>query len=145
VAVKRIPVIISILEYRSARHYCCACMFLVFLFLSNFVLFLFFLVVYYRFSSLEYCVIRINCIFFKFVFWQLICDMQIHNLWPPFKILFYLVSPIVFSFRANALFLFGTICRILRNATNVSHWMFHDNAIWTHCRCFKIKNFASSC
>jgi hypothetical protein len=47
---------------------------------------------------------------------------RLHNLWSPFKIPFYLVSPIVFSFRASAFFYLGTTCRF-----SVSHWRFHDN------------------
>jgi hypothetical protein len=62
---------------------------------------------------------------FKFVFWRLICDMQIHNLRSPFKISFYSVQPIVFSFRAH--FYLGTIRRFSWNDTPVSHWRFHDN------------------
>jgi hypothetical protein len=44
-----------------------------------------------------------------------------------FKIPFYLVPPIVFSFRAKAFFYFGTIRRFSWNGTSVSHWRFHDN------------------
>jgi hypothetical protein len=51
----------------------------------------------------------------------------LHNLWSPFKIPFYLVSPIVFLFRAHAFFYLGTICRFSWNGTCVSHWRFHDN------------------
>jgi hypothetical protein len=52
---------------------------------------------------------------------------RLHNLWPPFKIPFYLVPPIVFSFRALACFYLGTICRFSWNGTYVSHWRFHNN------------------
>jgi hypothetical protein len=64
---------------------------------------------------------------FKFVFWHLICDRQASCLWSPFKTSFYLVPPIVFSFRAEAYFYLGTICRFSWNGTYVSHWRFHDN------------------
>jgi hypothetical protein len=46
---------------------------------------------------------------------------RLHNLRSPFKIPFYLVPPIVFSFRVHALFYLGTICRFSWNGTNVSH------------------------
>jgi hypothetical protein len=52
---------------------------------------------------------------------------RLHNLWSPFKIPFYLVPPIVFSFKAHAFFYLGTICRFSWNGTNVSHWRFHEN------------------
>jgi hypothetical protein len=43
------------------------------------------------------------------------------------KFLFYLVSPIVFSFRTHAFLYFGAICRFSWNGTHVSHLRFHDN------------------
>jgi hypothetical protein len=52
---------------------------------------------------------------------------RLHNLWSPFNIPFYLVPPIVFSFRAKALFYLGTVRRFSWNGTTVSHWRFHDN------------------
>jgi hypothetical protein len=52
---------------------------------------------------------------------------RLHNLWSPFKIPFYLVPPIVFSFRAHAFYYLRTIRRISWNGTYVSHWRFHDN------------------
>jgi hypothetical protein len=52
---------------------------------------------------------------------------RLYNLWSPLKIPFYLVPPIVFSFRAHAFFHLGTICRFSWNGTCVSHWRFHDN------------------
>jgi hypothetical protein len=52
---------------------------------------------------------------------------RLHNLWSPFKIPFYLVPPIVFSFRAHAFYNLGTIRRFSCNGTEVSHWRFHDN------------------
>jgi hypothetical protein len=55
-----------------------------------------------------------------------ICRLQ--NFWPPFKIPFYLVPPIVFSFQVHKiLFYFGTIYRFSWDGTYVSHWRFHDN------------------
>jgi hypothetical protein len=47
--------------------------------------------------------------------------------WSLIKIPFYLVPPIVFSFRAHAFFYLGTIRRFSWNDTTVSHWRFHDN------------------
>jgi hypothetical protein len=52
---------------------------------------------------------------------------RLHNLGSPFNIPFYLVPPIVFSFRAHAFFYLGTIRRFSWNGTTVSHWRFHDN------------------
>jgi hypothetical protein len=52
---------------------------------------------------------------------------RLHNRRSPFKIPFYLVPPIVFSFRAKAFFYLGTIPCFSWNGTTVSHWMFHDN------------------
>jgi hypothetical protein len=65
------------------------------------------------FSNLSFDVISVIC--------------RLHNLRPPFKIPFYLVPPIVFSFSARAFFYLGTICRFSWNGTSVSHWRFHDN------------------
>jgi hypothetical protein len=67
-------------------------------------------------------------------FLTLSCDVlsvicRLHNLWSPFKIPFYLVLPIVFSFRAHAFYYLGTIRRFSWNDTKVSHWRFHDNRI----------------
>jgi hypothetical protein len=65
--------------------------------------------------------------------WQSACNIRqqnsekLCNLRSPFKIPFYLVPPIVFSFRAKAFFYLGTIHRFLWNGTTVSHWRFHDN------------------
>jgi hypothetical protein len=49
------------------------------------------------------------------------------NLWSPFKIPFYIVPPIVFSFRAKAFFYLETIRRFSWNGNPVSHWRLHDN------------------
>jgi hypothetical protein len=51
----------------------------------------------------------------------------IHNRRSPFKIPFYLVPPIVFSFRAHAFFYLGTIRRFSWNSTTVSHCRFRNN------------------
>jgi hypothetical protein len=56
---------------------------------------------------------------------SVICSL--HNLRSPFRIPYYLVRPIVFSFRAKAFFYSGTIRRFSWNGTTVSHWRFHDN------------------
>jgi hypothetical protein len=59
----------------------------------------------------------------------------------PFKIPFYLVPPIVFSFRAHAFFYLWTICRFSWNGTYMSHWRFHDKQPYDYehiCGCFKI-------
>jgi hypothetical protein len=37
------------------------------------------------------------------------------------------LNTVVFSFRAQAFFYLGTICRFLCNSKCVSHWRFHDN------------------
>jgi hypothetical protein len=52
---------------------------------------------------------------------------RLNKLWSPFKIPFFLILPIVFSFKAHAFFYLGTICRFSWNCTYVSHWRFHDN------------------
>jgi hypothetical protein len=53
---------------------------------------------------------------------------RLNNLRSPFhlKVPFYLVPPIVFSFRADAFFYFGSIRNFLWNDTTVSHWIFRD-------------------
>jgi hypothetical protein len=56
---------------------------------------------------------------------SVICRLQ--NLLFPFKIPFYLVLPIVFSFRAHTWFYLGTTYRLSWNGTHVSHCRFHDN------------------
>jgi hypothetical protein len=63
---------------------------------------------------------------------------RLHNLRSPFKILFYLVPPIVFSFTAKALFYLGTIRRFSWNGTHycvtlkVPWWPPYENI----CGCF---------
>jgi hypothetical protein len=52
---------------------------------------------------------------------------RLHNVRSPFKIIFYFVPPIVFSFRAHAFFYLWTICCFSWNGTNVSHWRFHGD------------------
>jgi hypothetical protein len=58
---------------------------------------------------LEYCLItlRICCLLFKLSFDVLSVICRLHILRPPFKIPFYLVPPIVFSFRAHTFFNWG--------------------------------------
>jgi hypothetical protein len=78
---------------------------------------------------LEYCIItlRIYCLLLNLSFDVLSVICRLHNLRPPFKIPFYLVPTIVFSFRAHAFFSLGTIRRFSLNDTAVSHWRFHDD------------------
>jgi hypothetical protein len=68
-----------------------------------------------------------SLIIFLYLKQYFIKKWYISNLWSPFKIPFYLVLPIVFSFRAHAFFYLGTICHFSWNGTYVSHWKFHDN------------------
>ena len=76
---------------------------------------------------LEYCMItlRIWCLLLNLSFDVLSVICRLHNLRPPFRIPFYLVPPIVFSFRAHAFFYMGTIRRFSWNGTCVAlkiHW-----------------------
>jgi hypothetical protein len=52
---------------------------------------------------------------------------RLHSLRSLFKIPFYLVPPLAFSFWAKTFFYLGTIRRFSWNVTTVSHWRFHDN------------------
>jgi hypothetical protein len=73
---------------------------------------------------------------------------RLHNLWSPFKILFYLVSPIVFSFRAHAFYYLGTIRRFSWNGTKCHIKGSMITAVWTHRRMFlnsKFYNFMFKC
>jgi hypothetical protein len=74
--------------------------------------------------------------FFNLYFDVLSVLCRLHNLWSPLKIPFYLVPPIVFSFRAHAFFNLGTICRFSWNglACHIEGSMI--TAIWTHLRMF---------
>jgi hypothetical protein len=95
---------------------------------------------------LEYCIItlRICCLLFKLSFDVLSVICRLHR--SPFKFPFYLVPPIIFSFRTHAFFYLGTICRFSWNGTYVSHWKFHDNRhMNTKFKFFKIPNCTSSC
>jgi hypothetical protein len=101
----------------------------------NFYLFLFgfFLVSWFQYSLLEYCLITIRISYvdcslnLPFVILSVIC--RLHNFWPPFKVLFYLVLPIVFSFRAHTFFNLGTKRRFSWKGTNMSNWKFNNNCI----------------
>jgi hypothetical protein len=83
---------------------------------------------WFQYSSLEYCLItlRICGMLFKCLLTSYaIC--RLHNLWSPFKIPFYSVPPIVFSFRAHVFFYLGTIRRLSWYGSKMSHWRFRDN------------------
>jgi hypothetical protein len=66
---------------------------------------------------------------------------RLHNLRSPFKIPFYSVPPIVFSFRAHTFLYLGTIPRFSLNETTVSHWGSMITAVWTHLRMFLNSKF----
>jgi hypothetical protein len=68
----------------------------------KFFLFGYFLVGWFQDSSLRICDLLLNL-----YFGVLAVTCRLHNLWSQFKIPFYLVSPIVFSFRVHAFFTWG--------------------------------------
>jgi hypothetical protein len=78
---------------------------------------------------LEKCLMtfRICCLILTLSLDVVSAICRLHYLWSPCKIPFYLVSPIVFSFRAHAIYYLGTIRRFSWNGTKVSNWRFHDN------------------
>jgi hypothetical protein len=95
---------------------------------------------FFRDPVFLYFVANRACNIFNFVvldFLKGFCFSLFHNLRSPFKIPFYLVPPIVFSFRAKTLFYLGTIRRFSWNGTTVSHWRFLITAVWTHLRMFQ--------
>jgi hypothetical protein len=96
-------VIFPILKDRSARHYCCACCNLV---LSIRLFSCWVVLVYLTWVLLDHPKDNVAC-FLNLSFDVLSVICRLHNLWSPFKIPFYLVPPIVFSFRAHALFYLG--------------------------------------
>jgi hypothetical protein len=102
----------------------------------NFVVYTCYVVLFWPFRTwvvpvflLEYCIItlRICCLLLNLSFDVLSVICRLHNLSSPFKIPFYLVPPIVFSFMAHTFFYLGTIFRFSWNDTTGSHWRFHDN------------------
>jgi hypothetical protein len=98
---------------------------IVVLVIIKFFLLGFFLVGWLQYSSIEYCwiTVRIFGLLIKFcLLTSVIC--RLHNLWSR-SILF--SSPIVFSFRSQAFFYLGTICRFSLNGTYVPHWTIHYN------------------
>jgi hypothetical protein len=92
---------------------------------------------------LEYyiIIIRICCLLLNLSFDVLSVICRLHNLRPPFKIPFYLVPPIVFSFRAKAFFTWGPYAAF--------HWMAllchiegsMITTVWTHLRMFLNSKF----
>jgi hypothetical protein len=118
-------VIFPILKDRSARHYCCACG------IFNFFNFRHFLVGWFQYSYLNNVESPLGYVacFLTWSFDVLSVIRRLHNLWSPFKIPFYLVPPIVFSFRAHAFYFLGTIRRIF------VEWHIEGSmisAVWTH-------------
>jgi hypothetical protein len=117
-------------------HYCCACGIFSFNFseFSSWVVSIF---------LLEYCwiTLRIFCLLFNLSFDVLSVICRLHNLWSPFKIPFYLVPPIVFSFKAHAVYFLGTKRCFSWNGTEVSIEGSMITAVWTHLRMFLDSKF----
>jgi hypothetical protein len=126
-------VIFPIFKDCSALHYCCAC--------GNLVLSICFFFLLGG-SSIPYWNTVESPSRYVACFFNLCVDVssvicRLHNIWFPLKIPYYLVPPIVFSFRAHAFLYFGIMCRFYWNGTYVSHWRFHDDAIWIHLLMFQ--------
>jgi hypothetical protein len=68
---------------------------------------------------------------------------KLHNLWSPFKIPFYLVLPIVYSFRAHAFFTWRPYAAFYEIALTCHIEGSMQIAIWTYLRIFQ--NCTSSC
>jgi hypothetical protein len=108
-AVKSLPVhlikdvIFSILEDRSARHYCNVYVFYVLFLVSSIWPFSTWVVPVFL---LEYCLITLGicCLLFKLSFYVLSVICRLHNLRSPFQIRSYLVPPIVFRLGHTYLF-----------------------------------------
>jgi hypothetical protein len=127
-AVKSIPVhlindvIFSILEDRSARHYCCACG----IFSFNFSAFLVGWFQYSYLNNVESPLGYVAC-FLNLSFGVLSVIRRLHGLWSPFGIPFFVEFRPLFSRSGHTHFFNLGPYIISWNGTTVSHWRFHDN------------------